>query len=412
MARIDKTVFLSYRRVDFHKAMCVWQNLNSNGFDAFIDYFAIPSGDWESNIFENIASRAHFAIILTPTALERCSQPEDMMRREMEFALERARNVVPLLFDGFQFGAPAIIDQLRDRLKRINALQAIDVPNSYFPSAMEKLRGSMFLSKAIDASITPASDKAREYAEIQKSGAMGEKMAEKQEPVIQPQSVEPANGVDLGAYAQALDRHADLLRKRGEVEDAIQYYSRAIQAKPDYAWAYHHRGNAYYDKKDYDAAIKDFTSAIECDPAFETAYFNRGLAHSAKKVFDKAIEDFSNSIRLDPNYARSFRCRGNARKAIEDFDGAIEDYTKVIELKPGDPNSYIDRSLLYETKGEFKLGIDDCSEAIKWDKDLPLVFRIRSRLKGKLGDKEGEFEDSRAEIEVHERLIKIQKPTQ
>jgi hypothetical protein len=104
MGRIEKTVFISYRRTDEAWAMAVFGDLTHNGYDVFIDYDAIASGNFESAILENIKARAHFLVLLTPTALERCGDPKDWMRREIEAALDSKRNIVPLMFAGFDFG--------------------------------------------------------------------------------------------------------------------------------------------------------------------------------------------------------------------------------------------------------------------------------------------------------------------
>ena len=60
MARIEKTVFISYRRADRLWALIVFTWLTQRGFDVFIDYEGIGSGDFEAAIIENILSRAHF----------------------------------------------------------------------------------------------------------------------------------------------------------------------------------------------------------------------------------------------------------------------------------------------------------------------------------------------------------------
>src|SRR5688500_719857 len=101
MARIEKTVFISYRRKDIHIALAVFKYLASQNYDVFFDYTSIPSGDFEEVIVANIRSRAHFILILTPTALDRSSEPGDWLRREIETAIDERRNIIPLFFEGF-----------------------------------------------------------------------------------------------------------------------------------------------------------------------------------------------------------------------------------------------------------------------------------------------------------------------
>jgi hypothetical protein len=59
-----------------------------------------------------LKAQAHFLVPRTPTALERCGDPDDWMRREIETALDSKRNIVPLMLEGFDFSRPAIANSL------------------------------------------------------------------------------------------------------------------------------------------------------------------------------------------------------------------------------------------------------------------------------------------------------------
>jgi len=70
MERVEKTVFFSYRRTNIPWALAIFQNLTQNGYDVFMDYGGIASGDFERVILGNITARAHFLVLLTPSVLE------------------------------------------------------------------------------------------------------------------------------------------------------------------------------------------------------------------------------------------------------------------------------------------------------------------------------------------------------
>src|SRR5688572_19454352 len=95
--RIEKTVFISYRRTSVPWALAIYQSLTHHGYDVFFDYEGIGAGDFEQVILENIRARAHFLVLLTPSALERIADPGDWLRREIETALRTRRNIVPLM---------------------------------------------------------------------------------------------------------------------------------------------------------------------------------------------------------------------------------------------------------------------------------------------------------------------------
>ena len=132
MLRVEKTVFISYRRTNVPWALAIYQSLTQSGFDVFFDYNGIASGNFERVILENIRSRAHFLIVLTPSALERCGEPGDWLRREIEEAMESRRNIVPLMLESFDFGAPAIASQLTGKLATLRHYNGMGVSVEYF----------------------------------------------------------------------------------------------------------------------------------------------------------------------------------------------------------------------------------------------------------------------------------------
>ncbi|HEV8693640.1 MAG TPA: toll/interleukin-1 receptor domain-containing protein [Lysobacter sp.] len=164
MAHVEKTVFLSYRRDDIDLALAVYEALKGRGFDVFFDYMGLGSGSFAAQIIENIQSRAHFVVLLTPTALDRCGDPSDWLRREIEEALTAKRNVVPLMAKNFSFGAANVKVALTGRIALLRDYQALELRTSMFDASMTALTGSNYLDKPLDAVIHPLSAKAKKLA--------------------------------------------------------------------------------------------------------------------------------------------------------------------------------------------------------------------------------------------------------
>ena len=160
MARLEKTVFISYRRTDISWALAVYQYLTSEKYDVFFDFSSLSSGDFEQVIVSNIRARAHFIIILTPTALDRCAEPGDWLRREIETAIDEKRNIIPLLFEGFNFGSLSIAEKLTGKLAAIRRYNGLDIPSGYFLEAMGRLK-NRYLNVPLNAVIHPISTEIR-----------------------------------------------------------------------------------------------------------------------------------------------------------------------------------------------------------------------------------------------------------
>lgn len=172
MARIEKTVFISYRVADRYAALAVFKDLTQHGYDVFIDFDGIASGDFERAIVDNIRARAHFVLVLTPGSLERCVDPHDWVRREIEIAIELQRNIVPVLVDRFSLTDPAVAQRLQGSLEPLRRYQALEIPGAYFDEAMEKLR-KRFLAVPVDAVLHPPSRHALKVAQKQQRAAVG-----------------------------------------------------------------------------------------------------------------------------------------------------------------------------------------------------------------------------------------------
>lgn len=170
MANIEKTVFISYRRKDAYAALAVYQYLTSQHYDVFLDYTSIPSGDFEQSIVSNIKARAHFILILTPTALERSSEPGDWLRREIETAIDEKRNIIPLFFEGFNFSAPGVAAKLTGKMGAIRRYNGLDIPTGYFEAAMERLC-ERYLNVPLDAVIHPVPSEVRKWVREERVAA-------------------------------------------------------------------------------------------------------------------------------------------------------------------------------------------------------------------------------------------------
>ena len=168
--RVEKTIFISYRRTNMPWALAIYQNLSARGYDVFFDFQSINSGDFEQIIIGNIKARAHFLVILTPSALERCNNPGDWLRREIETALEEKRNIIPLFLEGFSFGNPSIAQYLTGKLELLKNYNGLNVHADYFHEAMDRLE-ERFLNVPLDAVLHPVSNTLQKAVDRQQAAA-------------------------------------------------------------------------------------------------------------------------------------------------------------------------------------------------------------------------------------------------
>jgi tetratricopeptide (TPR) repeat protein len=316
---VEPTVFISYRRTNYYIARAVYQDLRTHQYDIFLDYQNIDSGSFERVILSQIAARAHFILILTPSALERCAHPDDWVRREIEHAIETKRNIVPLLFEEFDFAKAQ--PYLLGKLEMLGEYNAIRVPQDYFEEAMTRLR-TRFLSKPLEVILHPVP------AEVRADAAAA----------IAAVDAQPNASPDLISAESQYERGNEAFLVK-EYEAAIDHLNEAIRLNPDYAHAYFLRGDARMGMGDTRGAIEDYTQTLQfLKKGFHNwkydVMYHRATAYHALNLQTEALADYNETLRLRPPHVGALTRRADLLLARGDLEPAIHDYEKALQLDP------------------------------------------------------------------------------
>ncbi len=225
--RIEKTVFISYRRTNLPWGLAIYQNLTVRGYDVFFDYESINSGDFEQMILGNIKARAHFLVLLTPSALERCDNVDDWLRREIETALDEKRNIVPLFLEGFDFSSPSIAKHLTGKLTTLHKYNGLEVPSSYFFESMERLH-QRYLNIPLDKVLHPLSTVVIKAVQDQQTAANKAIQVEQRE-----------------LTAQEWYEQGKKLLGENRLEDSISAFEKATELDPSLEDAWENKADVY-----------------------------------------------------------------------------------------------------------------------------------------------------------------------
>ncbi len=372
MERVEKTVFISYRHTNAPWALVISKDLTHHGYDVFLDFTGIKGGDFERAILANIEARPHFVVLLTPSALKRCHEPGDWLRREIERALELKRNIVPLMLEGFDFKSRTIARQLTGALAFLPRYNALSVPVEYFDEAMKKLREDR-LNVMPDMVLHPLSIVAQQVARGEQAAVSAAPAVTAQELTAQEWYERGCDSSDLDEqlrlfseairlqpdFAEALNNRGAVKANQGDLTGALEDFNESIRLLSDEATAFSNRGNVRKRQGDLKGAIKDYNKAIRIDPEYAAAFSNRGNAFNSMGDLKRAIRDYTKAVRLDPDYAAGFYNRGVVHQTGGNHDGAIKDYSEAIRLDPDYAKAWYNRARVHEEKGEFAVAIAD-----------------------------------------------------
>jgi tetratricopeptide (TPR) repeat protein len=151
----------------------------------------------------------------------------------------------------------------------------------------------------------------------------------------------------------------------GDFEKAISEFKEVLKLDPKNVHAYNNIGVAYFRIGNLDEAITYYTKAIDLGIADASMYFFRGQIYGKYKYEDaKAIKDYTKAIELQPKYSRAYLNRALSYSMLKEHDKAIADYNKMVELRPADLKVVVNsRAEQYFEKGDYAKAWADVDKA-------------------------------------------------
>jgi len=96
-----------------------------------------------------------------------------------------------------------------------------------------------------------------------------------------------------------------VLFQKGQVDEAIDYYQKALEINPNFANAHNNLGVALMQKKQVDEAVAQWQKALEINPQYADVHNNLGVALIQNGRINEAIAQFQEAVRFDPGNSRN-----------------------------------------------------------------------------------------------------------
>lgn len=127
-------------------------------------------------------------------------------------------------------------------------------------------------------------------------------------------------------------------------EDAAVDQGRALAEKE--------KGNAFFKDGKYDDAIECYTRGMDADPYNPVLPTNRAASFFRLKKYAVAESDCNLAVALDANYVKAYARRGASRFALQKYESALEDYEMVLKLDPGNVEAQNEAKKIKERLGD------------------------------------------------------------
>ncbi|GAB2643669.1 hypothetical protein GCM10027035_42290 [Emticicia sediminis] len=191
--------------------------------------------------------------------------------------------------------------------------------------------------------------------------------------------------------------------KKGNYEEAIKFYTEAIEKTPKFADAYNNRGRVKLELDNLEGAIQDFEKAVSIDDKFYMAKFNLAEAYSntdkleesltllkqisnqykdssfyyvtlsnvfiQKNNFAEANSNLVVALKLNPKNDKAYTNLGYIQYTDKNYDPAKQNFEKAISLNAKQDFALNNLSLIYAQKENYAKALETVEKAIEINKN-------------------------------------------
>ncbi|XP_041632492.1 UDP-N-acetylglucosamine--peptide N-acetylglucosaminyltransferase 110 kDa subunit isoform X1 [Drosophila kikkawai] len=225
--------------------------------------------------------------------------------------------------------------------------------------------------------------------------------------------------------AEAYSNLGNVYKERGQLQEALDNYRRAVRLKPDFIDGYINLAAALVAARDMESAVQAYITAlqynpdlycvrsdlgnllkalgrleeakacylkaIETCPGFAVAWSNLGCVFNAQGEIWLAIHHFEKAVTLDPNFLDAYINLGNVLKEARIFDRAVAAYLRALNLSANNAVVHGNLACVYYEQGLIDLAIDTYRRAIDLQPNFPDAYcNLANALKEKGQVKEAE----------------------
>ena len=158
---------------------------------------------------------------------------------------------------------------------------------------------------------------------------------------------------------------ASALRDSGQLDEAISYDEKAIQADPTYLAAHVGLATAYQEKQEPDLAISEYQKALQLRPGSPEIHQDLAGLLFEQRRYDEALLHIQETIKAEPKSANAHVILGSILMVQDLTDQAITEYSKAVELDPNNADAHYNLGTAYLKTGQTTLGqieLDRASE--------------------------------------------------
>jgi tetratricopeptide (TPR) repeat protein len=160
-----------------------------------------------------------------------------------------------------------------------------------------------------------------------------------------------------------------LLAQRGQLDEAIAHYQRALRINPHYVDAHMNLGVVLAKRGRLDEAIAQCQRAVEIAPDDAQGHNNLGLILAGRGRLDEAIAQYQWALQISPDLVKTHDNLGLALADRGRLDEAIAQYQQALEIQPDDAEAHNNLGLALKKNGRLGEAIAHYQRALEINPD-------------------------------------------
>ncbi len=164
---------------------------------------------------------------------------------------------------------------------------------------------------------------------------------------------------------EAADNLGNAFDLEGREDDAIAMYQKSLRLDPNNAGAHYNLGDVLLKTKRINEAIVQFEMALSLEPNYTAAHYNLANALLQIGKIDESINHFQKALALNPNSIQIHTNLGNALLQKGQINDAIVQFQQALKISPNDAEPHCSLGVALAQKGDLNGAIEQFQEALR-----------------------------------------------
>ena len=160
-------------------------------------------------------------------------------------------------------------------------------------------------------------------------------------------------------------------QRKGELDEAVNYYRRAVQILPNSIEAHNNLALTLKLQGKFNEAVDHYRKALQGSPKDDKIRYNLGNALQSLGKLDEAISQYYEALKINPEHAYAHNNLANALSDQGKLDEAVNHYRQSLKIKPLNPEAYNNLGTILQIQGKIDEAIDCYSRALRIKPDFP-----------------------------------------